>query len=258
MTGSSHPNEINKNLECTLSWLYVLWIAFPSLQWKLLSCVQLFVTPWTIQSMEYSRPEYWSGYPFPYPGDLPNPGIKPRSPALQVDSLPAEPPRKPKNTGVGSLSLLKGIFLTQESNPGLSLPQMVVKTAIGTSSLVSCLVEVYRKISINVLPENKNKTFIIFKSQLRPCFFPYYSLPPAIQSPNPRYTVFWWFILILKSRDITLPTKVCLVKAMAFPVVMYGCESWTVKKAEHRRIDAFELWCWRRLLRVPWTAKRSN
>ena len=62
---------------------------------------------------------------------------------------------------------------------------------------------------------------------------------------------------ILKSRDITLPTKVCLVKAMAFPVLMYGCESWTIKKAEHRRIDAFELWCWRRLLRVPWTAGRS-
>ena len=63
---------------------------------------------------------------------------------------------------------------------------------------------------------------------------------------------------ILKSRDITLPTKVCLVKAMVFPVVMHGCESWTVKKAERRRIDAFELWCWRRLFRVPWTARRSN
>ena len=63
---------------------------------------------------------------------------------------------------------------------------------------------------------------------------------------------------ILKSRDITLLTKVHLVKAMVFPVVMYGCESWTIKKAEHRRIDAFELWCWRRLLRVPWTAKSSN
>ena len=63
---------------------------------------------------------------------------------------------------------------------------------------------------------------------------------------------------ILKSRDITLPTKVRLFKAMVFPVVMYGCESWTVKKVEHRRIDAFELWCWRRLLRVPWTARRSN
>ena len=63
---------------------------------------------------------------------------------------------------------------------------------------------------------------------------------------------------ILKSREITLPTKVCLVKAMVFPVVMYGCESWTIKKAEHQRIDAFELWCWRRFLRVPWSARRSN
>ena len=63
---------------------------------------------------------------------------------------------------------------------------------------------------------------------------------------------------ILISRDITLPTKVCLVKAMVVPVIMYGCESWTTKKAEHRRIDAFELWCWRRLLRVPWIARRSN
>ena len=63
---------------------------------------------------------------------------------------------------------------------------------------------------------------------------------------------------ILKNTDITLPTKVCLVKPMVFPVVMYGCESWTAKKAEHQRIDASELWCWRRLLRVPWTARRSN
>ena len=63
---------------------------------------------------------------------------------------------------------------------------------------------------------------------------------------------------ILKSRDITLPTKVCLVKAMVFPIVMYGCESWTIKKAEHWRIDAFELWCWRRLLRVPWIVRRWN
>ena len=63
---------------------------------------------------------------------------------------------------------------------------------------------------------------------------------------------------VLKSRDITLPTKVHLVKAMVFPVVMYGCESWTINKAEHRRTDAFELWCWRRLLRFPWTARRSN
>ena len=63
---------------------------------------------------------------------------------------------------------------------------------------------------------------------------------------------------ILKSRDITLPTKVCLAKALVFPVILYECESWTIKKAEHQKIDAFELWCWRRLLRVPWTARRSN
>ena len=65
-------------------------------------------------------------------------------------------------------------------------------------------------------------------------------------------------VSVLKSRDVTLPTKVHIVKAMVFPVVTYGCESWTVKKVEHQKIDAFELWCWRRLLRVPWTARRSN
>ena len=86
---------------------------------KLLSRVQLFVTPWTIQSLEFSRPEYWSGQPFPSPGDLPNQGIELRSPALQVDSLPAETQGKPKNSEVGSLSPLQRIFLTQESNRGL-------------------------------------------------------------------------------------------------------------------------------------------
>ena len=90
-----------------------------SWKWKSLSCVPLFATLWTVQSMEFSRPEYWSGQPFPSPGDLPNPGIEPRTPTLQVASLPAEPQGKPKNTGVGSLSLLQGIFPTQaypESN----------------------------------------------------------------------------------------------------------------------------------------------
>ena len=81
------------------------------------SRIRLFAIPWTIQSMEFSRPEYCSGQPLPSPGDLSNPGIEPRSPALQVDSLPAEPPGKPKNTAVGSLSLLQGIVPTQGSNP---------------------------------------------------------------------------------------------------------------------------------------------
>ena len=85
----------------------------------MLGYVWLFVTPWIIQSMEFSRPEYWSGYPFPSSGDLLNPGIELRSPTLQADSLPAERPGKPKNTGVGSLSLLQQVFPTQESNQGL-------------------------------------------------------------------------------------------------------------------------------------------
>ena len=88
-------------------------------KWKSLSRVGLFETPWTIQSIEFSRPEYWSGDPFPSPGDLPNPEIEPRFPALQVNSSPAEPQGKPKNTGVGSLSLLHWIFLTQKSKQGL-------------------------------------------------------------------------------------------------------------------------------------------
>ena len=88
----------------------------------------------------------------------------------------------------------------------------------------------------------------------------WYSLSYLTQSPfGPNITIILRVLdSIFKSRDIILPTKVRLVKALVFPVVMYGCESWTVKKAEHRRIDAFELWCWRRLLRVPWTARRSN
>ena len=85
------------------------WVSLDR-KWKALSCVRLFVTPWTIQSMESFRPEYWSGQPIPSPGDLSNPGIKHRSPLLQVDSLPAEPQGKPKNTRVGSLSLLQLIF----------------------------------------------------------------------------------------------------------------------------------------------------
>ena len=85
-------------------------------KWKSLSCVRLFETPWIIQSMEFSRPEYWSGYPFPSPRHLPNLGVEPRSPALLEDSLPAKPQGKLKNTAVGSLFLPQGIFPTQESN----------------------------------------------------------------------------------------------------------------------------------------------
>ena len=110
------------------------------MKWKLLSRVRLFETPWTVQSVEFSRPEYWNRQPFPCPGDLPKPGIKPRSPALQADSLPAEPQGKPKSTGLGNLSLLQWIFPTQELNqiggglitkmwPPLAIPWTVARQA---------------------------------------------------------------------------------------------------------------------------------
>ena len=154
----------------------------------MLSHVRLLATPRTVAyqaslSMGFSRQEHWNGLPFPSPGDLPDPGIEPRSPTLQADALPSEPPGK----------LADGDY---------------------SHEIKGCLL-LGKKAMTNLDS-------------------------------------------ILKSTDITLPTKVCLVKAMVFPVVMYGCESWTIKKAEHRRIDIFELWCWRRLLRVPWTARRSN
>ena len=142
-----------------------------------------------------------------------------------MDSLPAEPPGKPKNTGVGSLSLLQGIFPTQESNLGLLnywwiLYQLSYQGRPFTAD-GDCSHEIKRRL-------------LLWRKGLT----------------NLDST--------LKSRDIISPTKICLVKAMIFPVVMYECESWTIKKAECQRIDAFELWCWRRLLRVPWTARRSN
>ena len=156
-------------IEIVLSVTFILQWASPAL----CDCMDYIAQARIFSMPIFSRPEYQSGYPFPSPGNLPNLGIEPRSPALQAYSLPAEPLGKPNER---ITKYLKGANL--------------------------------------------------------------YS--------------------ILKSRDITLPTKVHLVKAMIFPVVMYGCESWTVKKAERRRIDAFELWCWRRLLWVPWTARRSN
>ena len=125
--------------------------------------------------------EYWSGFPFPSLGDVPDPGIELRSPAQQADII---------------------YHLNHQRNPTATLDCFIS---------MSC----FDKIMTNLDS-------------------------------------------ILKSRDITLSTKVHLVKAMVFPVVMYGCESWTIKKAEHQRIAGFELWCWRRLLRVPWTARRFN
>ena len=121
---------IHKNIRSLFSMLYSTsiynsfyliscWYVGNFWKWKSLGCVWLFAIPWTMQPIEFFRPEYWNGLRFPSPGDLPNPGIKPRSFALQVDTLPAEPQGQPKNTGVGSLSLLQWIFPTQESNLGL-------------------------------------------------------------------------------------------------------------------------------------------
>ena len=110
-------------------------------KWKLLSCIQLFATPWTIEFMEFSRPEYGSGYPFPSPGDLLKPGIEPRSSTLQADSLPPEPQVKPKNTAVGSLSFLQWIFPIQESNQQVdSLPTWAVREACKRMKLDPCLI----------------------------------------------------------------------------------------------------------------------
>ena len=106
--------HFRKCLLCNI-WIYKIY----TVKWKPLSHVQLFVIPWTILFMEFSRPEYWIGLPFPSPGDLHNPGIELRSPTLQVDSLPAALPGKPKNTGVGGLPLLQQTLPTQESNWGL-------------------------------------------------------------------------------------------------------------------------------------------
>ena len=100
--------------------------------------VQLFATPWTIQPMGLSRPEYWSGEPFPSLGDLPNPGIKPRSPTLQADSIPIEPQGKPKNTGVGSLSFLQQIFLIQESKQHLHCSQILYQLRLSGKPCCCC------------------------------------------------------------------------------------------------------------------------
>ena len=123
--GSSWPRDRTQTF-CDGRWILYHQATWEALiiksmkkKWKSLSRVQLFETLGTIQFMEFSRQEYWSGWPFPSPGDLPNPGIEPRSAALQVDFLLFEPLGKPKNIGVGSLSLLQGIFLTQESDWGL-------------------------------------------------------------------------------------------------------------------------------------------
>ena len=133
-----------------------------------------------------------------------------------------------------------------------------------TSFWRTCVINLLSGLVITFLPRSKRLLISLLQSPSTVIFEPkkVKSVTISTVSPSIRHEVMELKVMtnldtILKSRDITLPTKVRLVKAMVFPVVMYGCESWTVKKAEHRRIDAFEPWCWRRLLRVPWTARRS-
>ena len=144
--------------------------------------------------MGFSRQEYWSGLPFPSPGDLPDPGIKPRSGLITSWQIEGE------KMEVVTDFLFGGSKITADGDCSHGIIRHLL---LG------------RKVVTNLDS-------------------------------------------MLTSRDITLPTKVHIVKAVVFPVVMYSCESWTVKRAEHQSIDAFKLWCWRRLLKVPWTARRSN
>ena len=131
-------------------------------------------------------------------------------------------------------------FIVQLSHPYMTTGKIIALTRWTiVGKVMSLLFNMLSRLVITFLPGSKH----LFISWLQ-------SPSAVILEPN--------LDSILKSRDITLPTKVCLVKAIVFPVVMYGCESWTIKKVEPQRIDAFELWCWRRLLRVPWTARRSN
>ena len=193
----------------------------------------------------FSRQDYWSGLPCP-PGHLPKPGIEPRSPKLQADCLPPEPSGKHSFFLRCSQKSLKVVLCyCQGFHGGSDSKESTCKA--GDPGLV----------------------FGLGRSSGKGNGFPlqYSCLKNSMDRGAWRATVhgvtkIWTQLTnldsIFKSTDITLPTKVHLVKAMVFPVVMYGCDSWTVKKAEHQRIDAFELWCWRRLLRAPWTARRSN
>ena len=188
----------------------------------MISRVWPFLTLWTVAhqvplSMGFSRQEYWSGLPFPPPGDLLNSGVKPESSALVGGFFTTEPPGQPQLV----YNLCQRGYFWVLSIKG-SICQIVLSLIFWGSKITAdgdCSHEIKRRLLFG------RKVMTNLDS-------------------------------ISKSRDITLPTNIHLVKAMVFPVVMYGWESWTVKKAECRRIDVFELWCWRRLLRVPWTARR--
>ena len=181
--------------------------------------------------MGFSGQEYWSGLPFPSPRDLPGRGIEPRSPTLQAEAM-AESEEELK-------SLLMKV---KEENEKVGLKLNIQKTKIMASGPITSWEtdgETVETVSDFILGGSKITADGDCSHEIKRHLLLGRKVRTNLDS-------------IFKSRDVTLPTKVRLVKAMVFPVVTYGCESWTVKKAERRRIDAFELWCWRRLLRVPW------
>ena len=183
------------------------------------------------------------GLSFPSPGDLPDLGIEPTSPALQADALPSEPPGKPDNTTliVETEEELKSLLMrAKEESEKAGLKLSIQKTKImAFTPITSWQIEGEKMEAVT--------DFTFLGSQItadgdcsheiKRCLFLGTKAMTNLGS-------------VLKNRNITLPTKVHIVKAMVFLAVMYGCESWTIKKAEHQRIDAFELWCWRSLLRV--------
>ena len=164
--------------------------------------------------------------PFPSPRDILDLGIEPRSSTLTVDSLLSEPPGKPKIRSLGYIQKMK--IMASGPITSWEIDGETVET-------VSEFIFLGSKITADG----------DFHHEIKRCLLLGRKVMTNLDS-------------IFKSRNITLPTRFRLIKAMVFPVVMYGADSWTVKKAEHQRIDAFELWCWRRLLRVPWTARRSK
>ena len=212
--------------------------------------------------MGFSKQDHWSGLPCPPPRDLPDLGIKPRSLMSllywQASSLPLELPGKPHDklaTATAAKSLQSCPTLSDPrdgSPPGSPVPEILQARTL-------------EWVAISFSKAWKRKVKVKSLSHVWLLATPWTAAYQALPSMGFSRQEYWSGVplpspmtnldSILKSRYIILPTKVHIVKAMVFPVVMYGCESWTMKKAEPLRIDAFKLWCWRRLLRVPWTTR---
>ena len=204
--------------------------------------------------MGFSRQEYWSGLPFPSPGDLPDPrimrnaGLEEAQAGIKIAGRNINNLRHADDTTLMAESEeeLKNLLMkVKKESEKVGLKLNIQKTKIMASGPITSWQIDGETVADFILGGPKITADGDCSHEIKRCVLLGRKVMTNLDS-------------ILKSRDITLPTKVHLVKAMVFPVVMHGCESWTVKKAECRRIDAFELWCWRRLLRVPWTARRSN